>query len=1019
MSSFSSPFDPSVVSRITTDKIIKLPDPTRKPNDHLVRPGIARYAGTMVVMMHIMPAAAISLQQFGLSWPVTGTVRNIDLTLDTSNDIGIDKLKKSGINKLLEISPLPFAIAPVLRSLKPGFPTFYLGYVPAQGCQQYPKDDDLVKVSSIGGPPNIGYVSEACLGMLFQDRVSLAPWAWIKLIHDAMITSKDINGAENWNKLKSLYDNNLCSLRVVDHIGCPAAGRTFQFKIHKANGTVEGPWECQTGEDGDLEIATFKKKPTSPSGVIAASLFGEEDDMTELEWKGDNPLGDNLPVQTIYESCLSNPKSGLSTPPSKSIILPSEFKRAHLQILDLARWFAPRPLSSNLARYQIDSRVEPLIDGVDTFRRMVEDLKASASPGNGAHFAGWAFKDFPLIDGQDDTKITALTQSIINGGGNVRFLVWKVLNYKKDPASDSGIPLAVVILLTSALRVADFINWMKTDGVGFMLLLGGTCLTPLWGPKLLNWLKDKGEQNKDIHQALNNIQNGIALWARYPARIIDNPIATTTLTPLKLEQYIDQFGSWHQKIQLIKRKADGDGNQFIAYLGGIDINDDRLDTTGHQTLNPFHDVHARITGPGAADIFRAWDERYTYHNAEETGTLLPAFVPPDANALPVQTAKHITQVGLTYFKPDPIGGTNPFPFAPGGECTTNETLIKAIGAAREFIYIEEQYFTPNDSSSGKKTFFNALLEARNHCRRLLIVVPSEIDQPFGDSRRRYLFDLLQKPEPDGGWGDRVLIGSPLRRPILPNPGRICSEGRCILMQKVNPQDGLLKLGPPARVPESVPFWLWIDGELMLSSSKPKPTKTNDGRPCIEIDVLRGPDWGGTAHGHQEGAAVTISQLKGIYVHSKIMIVDDVFVSIGSANLNRRGLLHDGEINIFAVPERLKASADNPARALRTALWAEQLGLPPSMGSALFGDPIAAFDLFRRSRYEGNRFTTFNALNVNYYLTIPGTDGLVLQILEYIVIPTLVNPMIPTIWNTVTDPTTNLDPDPTEGPSPSP
>jgi hypothetical protein len=89
-----------------------------------------------------------------------------------------------------------------------------------------------------------------------------------------------------------------------------------------------------------------------------------------------------------------------------------------------------------------------------------------------------------------------------------------------------------------------------------------------------------------------------------------------------------------------------------------------------------------------------------------------------------------------------------------------------------------------------------------------------------------------------------------------------------------------------------------------------------------------------------------------------MMVDDVFVGIGSMNLNRRGFYHDGEMVASALSAKLTAARDNPARKLRVALWAEHLGIDPAMGDALLGDPMAAFELFRRSRYQGNRFTPF-------------------------------------------------------------
>ena len=44
----------------------------------------------------------------------------------------------------------------------------------------------------------------------------------------------------------------------------------------------------------------------------------------------------------------------------------------------------------------------------------------------------------------------------------------------------------------------------------------------------------------------------------------------------------------------------------------------------------------------------------------------------------------------------------------------------------------------------------------------------------------------------------------------------------------------------------------------------------------------------------------------IYVHAKLMVVDDVFLSLGSANLDRRGFFYDGEINAFTIPAAVGA-----------------------------------------------------------------------------------------------------------------
>lgn len=60
----------------------------------------------------------------------------------------------------------------------------------------------------------------------------------------------------------------------------------------------------------------------------------------------------------------------------------------------------------------------------------------------------------------------------------------------------------------------------------------------------------------------------------------------------------------------------------------------------------------------------------------------------------------------------------------------------------------------------------------------------------------------------------------------------------------------------------------------------------------------------------------------IYVHAKVCVVDDHWMTIGSDNLNLRSWTHDSELTCAVVdPE-----GELP-RSLRSSLWAEHLGLP--------------------------------------------------------------------------------------------
>lgn len=75
----------------------------------------------------------------------------------------------------------------------------------------------------------------------------------------------------------------------------------------------------------------------------------------------------------------------------------------------------------------------------------------------------------------------------------------------------------------------------------------------------------------------------------------------------------------------------------------------------------------------------------------------------------------------------------------------------------------------------------------------------------------------------------------------------------------------------------------------------------------------------------------------VYVHSKLMLVDDELMLIGSANVGQRSMTHDGEIHAAVID-----SAGNFVRESRTALWGEHTARPP----ASLGAPAAAYAAFK-------------------------------------------------------------------------
>jgi phosphatidylserine/phosphatidylglycerophosphate/cardiolipin synthase-like enzyme len=76
-----------------------------------------------------------------------------------------------------------------------------------------------------------------------------------------------------------------------------------------------------------------------------------------------------------------------------------------------------------------------------------------------------------------------------------------------------------------------------------------------------------------------------------------------------------------------------------------------------------------------------------------------------------------------------------------------------------------------------------------------------------------------------------------------------------------------------------------------------------------------------------------SRADPIYIHAKLAIIDDHWLTLGSANLNEHSLFNDTEMNVVA---------HDPELALRTRLrlWAEHLELATN---EIPNDPIRAID----------------------------------------------------------------------------
>ncbi|WP_237718137.1 phospholipase D-like domain-containing protein [Cupriavidus sp. BIS7] len=102
------------------------------------------------------------------------------------------------------------------------------------------------------------------------------------------------------------------------------------------------------------------------------------------------------------------------------------------------------------------------------------------------------------------------------------------------------------------------------------------------------------------------------------------------------------------------------------------------------------------------------------------------------------------------------------------------------------------------------------------------------------------------------------------------------------------------------------------------------------------------------------------QWQDVYIHSKLMIVDDVFTTLGSANINTRSMAADSELNIchehaastqplrrrlWGIHTKGLGAQDDPAKAFEA--WAEIISRNADRQEAGKESPYASLIQFRR------------------------------------------------------------------------
>lgn len=300
-----------------------------------------------------------------------------------------------------------------------------------------------------------------------------------------------------------------------------------------------------------------------------------------------------------------------------------------------------------------------------------------------------------------------------------------------------------------------------------------------------------------------------------------------------------RWASHHQKFNVFFGPAPEDG---VAVVGSVDLASSRWDTPEHAPSNddrsdgPTHDLSVIVQGPAVHDIGLTFAERWNdpTNRLDRTRPPITTEIPTDflSTIPPVSGGTHSVQVLRTY----PIEDDRGYAWSKHGEFTAWASYLNAIKEAKEYIYIEDQYFY---------TFNN----------------PPAVEAPPGKLRDS---DLVYQ------------LGEALRRGV----------NVIVLVPDLNDD--------PA--PHYQRHQRRKAAHYLNSIDSPAPV----GRFII--------------------VSLRIGN-KNPIVHSKLMIVDDELVLVGSANVGQRSMSYDSELHLGIVD-----SANEFAKQLRVALWQEHLEL---------------------------------------------------------------------------------------------
>lgn len=317
------------------------------------------------------------------------------------------------------------------------------------------------------------------------------------------------------------------------------------------------------------------------------------------------------------------------------------------------------------------------------------------------------------------------------------------------------------------------------------------------------------------------------------------------------------LASYHEKMMVV------DGKWGVA--GGIDFDDDKNDgllhDRNHRNSVFWHDVAVFVEGKAALGLeeafVRRWGMTREELSKENNSALLPDVIQPIDRTDPA--LQDVEAETVRTFDPTPLVG---FFVNLRNDAVTEvlQSYRRAILAARYYIYMEHQYLYYPEIGD--------YLETAMKDNKDLNVIWT---LPFFTEETR---------DPSQEHAD-LLLGGQLATSIT-DASQLLANNQL----------------------RSQLAWHGFFRQHEMVEKLRRVDRTRFSAFSLRRIVPRQPP------------AETTSEM--IYPHSKIILCDDRFFSIGSANANGRGFTKDGELNVSAL-------APGAAKALRERLWGEHLG----------------------------------------------------------------------------------------------